>query len=170
MFRFFFLILRLLEVLVPKAQCFTTACLHARTHCVGFSCADLVDRVRREIELHRDLLHNHIVQLHHYFEDETAVYLVLELAHYGNIQRYIEESLRRQLTLVETRQYFYQVCNFSITLCFAAQLTQHSNQHTPNTQNTFKAPHTHPTPHTPQQIRARKQRPNKRKCATLPVS
>ncbi|XP_068227906.1 uncharacterized protein [Palaemon carinicauda] len=35
-------------------------------------------KIAREIEVHRHLRHRHVVRFHHYFEDDTNVYIILE--------------------------------------------------------------------------------------------
>ena len=35
-------------------------------------------QIVREVELHRDLKHKHVVEFHSYFEDDENVYIVLE--------------------------------------------------------------------------------------------
>lgn len=51
----------------------------------------MVDRVRQEIAIHSQLKHPSILELYTFFEDANYVYLVLELAHNGELHRYLKE-------------------------------------------------------------------------------
>lgn len=51
----------------------------------------MVDRVREEIKIHTHLKHPAIIELYTFFEDAQYVYLVLELAHNGELQRYFKK-------------------------------------------------------------------------------
>ena len=52
----------------------------------------LVGRVRQEVAIHSRLKHPAILELYTFFEDENFVYLVLELAHNGELQRYLRQA------------------------------------------------------------------------------
>jgi serine/threonine protein kinase len=41
--------------------------------------------VRREIELHSGITHDHIIRLHEWTEDQTKLYLILEYASRGSL-------------------------------------------------------------------------------------
>lgn len=53
--------------------------------------AGMVGRVRQEVTIHSRLKHPSVLELYTFFEDSNYVYLVLELCHNGELQRYIKE-------------------------------------------------------------------------------
>lgn len=53
--------------------------------------AGLTNRVRQEVEIHSRLKHPSILQLYTFFQDENYVYLVLELAHNGELNRFLKQ-------------------------------------------------------------------------------
>ncbi|OXU23422.1 hypothetical protein TSAR_006105 [Trichomalopsis sarcophagae] len=53
--------------------------------------AGMVGRVRQEVTIHSRLKHPTILELYTFFEDSNYVYLVLELCHNGELQRYLKE-------------------------------------------------------------------------------
>lgn len=52
----------------------------------------MINRVRQEVSIHSRLKHKSILELHTFFEDLEYVYIVLELAHNGELQKYIKEN------------------------------------------------------------------------------
>ncbi|XP_076277413.1 polo like kinase SAK [Lasioglossum baleicum] len=52
--------------------------------------AGMVGRVRQEVAIHSRLKHPAVLELYTYFEDSNYVYLVLELCHNGELQRYLK--------------------------------------------------------------------------------
>lgn len=56
----------------------------------------LINRVRQEVTIHSKLNHPAILKLYAFFEDQSFVYLVLELCSRGELQKHIK-SLRRVL-------------------------------------------------------------------------
>ncbi|CAI9734144.1 serine/threonine-protein kinase PLK4-like isoform X2 [Octopus vulgaris] len=52
--------------------------------------ADMVTRVRKEVEIHSRMKHPAVLELYTYFEDKNYVYLVLELCHRGELHRYLK--------------------------------------------------------------------------------
>lgn len=58
----------------------------------------MVDRVKQEVAIHSKLKHPSILELYTFFEDADYVYLVLELAHNGELHRYLKESKRVSCT------------------------------------------------------------------------
>ncbi|XP_064636787.1 serine/threonine-protein kinase PLK4-like isoform X2 [Lineus longissimus] len=52
--------------------------------------ANMVERVKKEVEIHSRLKHPSILELYSYFEDANYVYLVLELCHNGELYRYLK--------------------------------------------------------------------------------
>lgn len=54
--------------------------------------AGMVGRVRQEVAIHSRLKHPSVLELYTFFEDENYVYLVLELCHHGELQRYLKNS------------------------------------------------------------------------------
>ncbi|XP_069977050.1 serine/threonine-protein kinase PLK4 [Penaeus vannamei] len=68
----------------------------------------LINRVRQEVTIHSKLNHPAILKLYAFFEDQSFVYLVLELCSRGELQKHIK-SLRRVLNEDEAREYLSQV-------------------------------------------------------------
>lgn len=66
------------------------------------------NRVKQEVAIHAKLKHTSILQLYTFFEDISYVYLVLELAHHGELQRYLKDTATR-LTEIETANIIGQV-------------------------------------------------------------
>ncbi|XP_055903929.1 serine/threonine-protein kinase PLK4 [Eupeodes corollae] len=56
--------------------------------------AGMTNRVRQEVEIHSRLKHPSILELYTFFQDQNYVYLVLELAHNGELHRYLKQSMR----------------------------------------------------------------------------
>ncbi|XP_055530528.1 serine/threonine-protein kinase PLK4 isoform X2 [Wyeomyia smithii] len=54
--------------------------------------AGMANRVRQEVSIHSRLKHPSILELYTFFEDANYVYLVLELAENGELQRYLRET------------------------------------------------------------------------------
>lgn len=54
----------------------------------------MTNRVKQEVAIHSKLKHPSILELYTFFEDVNYVYLVLELAQNGELQRYLKESQR----------------------------------------------------------------------------
>lgn len=52
----------------------------------------MVSRVRQEVAIHSRLKHPSVLELYTFFEDSDYVYLVLELAHNGELQRFIKNN------------------------------------------------------------------------------
>jgi len=52
---------------------------------------NMMKRVRNEVEIHCQLKHPSILELYSYFEDSGHVYLVLELCHNGEVQKYLKQ-------------------------------------------------------------------------------
>lgn len=52
----------------------------------------MTDRVKQEADIHRRLSHPAVLQLFRFFEDANYIYLVLELAEYGDIQNYLSTN------------------------------------------------------------------------------
>ncbi|KAK7496406.1 hypothetical protein BaRGS_00012328 [Batillaria attramentaria] len=70
--------------------------------------AGMVARVKKEVEIHSRLKHPSILELYNYFEDSNYVYLVLEMCHNGEFQRYLRTE-SRVLTEAEARKVMLQV-------------------------------------------------------------
>ena len=66
------------------------------------------ERVRQEVGIHARLNHPSIVKLISYFEDNTYVYLVLELCHNGELARYLRNT-KLAFSEQEARVIFEQV-------------------------------------------------------------
>uniref|UniRef100_A0A182RJU0 Serine/threonine-protein kinase PLK4 n=1 Tax=Anopheles funestus TaxID=62324 RepID=A0A182RJU0_ANOFN len=78
---------------VYRARCLLTGCFVAikminkqKMHSSGMAI-----RVRQEVAIHSKLKHASILELYTFFEDFDHVYLVLELAENGELQRYLRE-------------------------------------------------------------------------------
>lgn len=70
----------------------------------------MVNRVRQEVAIHSKLKHPAILELYTFFEDANNVYLVLELAHNGELHRYMKDH-QRVMTEIETATILSQVVN-----------------------------------------------------------
>uniref|UniRef100_A0A1Q3FX01 Serine/threonine-protein kinase PLK4 n=1 Tax=Culex tarsalis TaxID=7177 RepID=A0A1Q3FX01_CULTA len=81
------------------------ACVYrAKCHRTGISVAikmidkklmqssGMANRVRQEVSIHSRLKHPSILELYTFFEDANFVYLVLELAENGELQRYLRDT------------------------------------------------------------------------------
>jgi len=53
----------------------------------------MVGRVRQEVAIHSRLKHPSVLELYTFFEDMNYVYLVLELCHNGELQRYLKNNV-----------------------------------------------------------------------------
>lgn len=58
-----------------------------------------------EIKIHKGLMHKHVVQFHHFFEDAENVYILLELC----TNQTMNELLRRRKRLTELEVQCYLV-------------------------------------------------------------
>ncbi|XP_012235642.1 serine/threonine-protein kinase PLK4 [Linepithema humile] len=58
----------------------------------------MVDRVNQEVRIHSQLKHPAILELYRYFEDRNYVYLVLELCHNGEFQRFLKTQGAKALS------------------------------------------------------------------------
>ncbi|KAJ3293304.1 Serine/threonine-protein kinase plk4 [Borealophlyctis nickersoniae] len=54
--------------------------------------ANMTRRVANEVEIHWQLRHKSILELYNYFEDDSYVYLVMELCKNGELYRYIQQQ------------------------------------------------------------------------------
>lgn len=70
--------------------------------------AGMTSRVRNEVEIHSQLKHPSVLELFNYFEDNHYVYLILEICHNGELNRYLKTK-RRTLTENEARRILTQV-------------------------------------------------------------
>lgn len=59
--------------------------------------AGMVGRVRQEVAIHSRLKHPAVLELYTFFEDANYVYLVLELCHNGELQRFLKLQGSRAL-------------------------------------------------------------------------
>ena len=55
----------------------------------------MVTRVRNEVEIHSRLKHPAVLELYNYFEDANYVYLVVEMCHNGELNRYLKSTMTR---------------------------------------------------------------------------
>ncbi|KAI8621193.1 kinase-like domain-containing protein [Chytriomyces sp. MP71] len=65
--------------------------------------SNLSSRVQTELQIHSNLSHPSILQLHTYFESASHVYLVTELCPHGELYRYIQGRTNGHLTEAEAR-------------------------------------------------------------------
>lgn len=75
----------------------------------------MTQRVEHEVKIHYQLKHPSILELFTFFEDKNYVYLVLELCHNGEMQRYLK-TRQKPLDEDETRHYLKQVVDGMIYL------------------------------------------------------
>lgn len=60
--------------------------------------AGMKERVEQEVGIHVRLKHPTILEMYTFFEDEHYVYLVLELCHNGELQRYLKAQGTKTLS------------------------------------------------------------------------
>lgn len=65
------------------------------------------EKILREIDLHRKLLHKNVVQFHHFFEDKENVYIILEYCSRKSLVHVLKN--RKVLTEPEVRYYMHQL-------------------------------------------------------------
>ena len=70
--------------------------------------AGMAARVKKEVEIHSRLKHPSILELYNYFEDSNYVYLVLEICHNGELNRYLKANCR-VVSETEARHYMLQI-------------------------------------------------------------
>ncbi|OWF53904.1 serine/threonine-protein kinase PLK4-like isoform X2 [Mizuhopecten yessoensis] len=70
--------------------------------------AGMVARVKKEVEIHSRLKHPSILELYNYFEDNNYVYLVLEISHNGELNRYLKANCK-VLTEAEAQHFMRQI-------------------------------------------------------------
>lgn len=77
---------------------------HTYTHSLSLSkqidkklmqASSMIVRVRNEVEIQSRLKHPTILELYNYFEDTNYVYLVLEMCHNGELNRYLRTTKKR---------------------------------------------------------------------------
>nr|XP_018670432.1 serine/threonine-protein kinase PLK4-like isoform X1 [Ciona intestinalis] len=68
----------------------------------------MVSRVRSEVEIHAQLKHPSILELHHCFEDADHVYLILELCMKGELNRFLK-SQGNSLCEQQVREFMVQI-------------------------------------------------------------
>lgn len=70
--------------------------------------AGMVQRVQNEVKIHCQLKHPSILELYNYFEDSNYVYLVLEMCHNGEMNRYLKNR-RKPFSENEARHFMHQI-------------------------------------------------------------
>ncbi|XP_005069740.1 serine/threonine-protein kinase PLK4 isoform X1 [Mesocricetus auratus] len=70
--------------------------------------AGMVQRVQNEVKIHCQLKHPSILELYNYFEDNNYVYLVLEMCHNGEMNRYLKNRMK-PFSESEARQFMHQI-------------------------------------------------------------
>ncbi|MEE6461586.1 hypothetical protein FKM82_001330 [Ascaphus truei] len=68
----------------------------------------MVQRVRNEVEIHCQLKHPSILELYNYFEDSNYVYLILEMCHNGEMNRFLK-SKKKHFSEEEARHFMHQI-------------------------------------------------------------
>ncbi|XP_068136107.1 serine/threonine-protein kinase PLK4 isoform X2 [Hyperolius riggenbachi] len=68
----------------------------------------MVQRVRNEVEIHCQLKHPSILELYNYFEDSNYVYLILEMCHNGELNRFLKNR-KKPFTEKEARHFMEQI-------------------------------------------------------------
>ncbi|XP_066429864.1 serine/threonine-protein kinase PLK4 isoform X1 [Eleutherodactylus coqui] len=68
----------------------------------------MVQRVRNEVEIHCQLKHPSILELYNYFEDTNYVYLILEMCHNGEMNRYLKNR-KKPFAGKEARHFMEQI-------------------------------------------------------------
>ncbi|KAM9329358.1 serine/threonine-protein kinase PLK4 [Gastrophryne carolinensis] len=68
----------------------------------------MVQRVRNEVEIHCQLKHPSILELYNYFEDSNYVYLILEMCHNGEMNRYLKNR-KKPFSEKEARHFMEQI-------------------------------------------------------------
>ncbi|XP_012288170.1 serine/threonine-protein kinase PLK4 [Orussus abietinus] len=71
--------------------------------------AGMVGRVRQEVAIHSRLKHPAVLELYTFFEDANYVYLVLELCHNGELQRFLKTQGSRALSEEQAGRIIKQV-------------------------------------------------------------
>lgn len=97
---------------VYKAKCLKTGIFVAikmidkkQMHAAG-----MVDRVQQEVTIHYRLKHPSILELYTFFEDANYVYLVLELCHNGELQKFLKTNTENHcLSEIEASNVIRQV-------------------------------------------------------------
>ncbi|XP_007495558.2 serine/threonine-protein kinase PLK4 isoform X2 [Monodelphis domestica] len=70
--------------------------------------AGMVRRVQEEVKIHCQLKHPSILELYNYFEDNNYVYLVLEMCHNGEVNRYLKNKMK-PFSESQARQFMHQI-------------------------------------------------------------
>ncbi|XP_006153205.1 serine/threonine-protein kinase PLK4 [Tupaia chinensis] len=70
--------------------------------------AGMVQRVQNEVKIHCQLKHPSILELYNYFEDNNYVYLVLEMCHNGEMNRFLKNRMK-PFTENEARHFMHQI-------------------------------------------------------------
>ncbi|XP_021092134.1 serine/threonine-protein kinase PLK4 isoform X2 [Heterocephalus glaber] len=70
--------------------------------------AGMVQRVQNEVKIHCQLKHPSVLELYNYFEDNNYVYLVLEMCHNGEMNRYLKNRMK-PFSENEARHFMHQI-------------------------------------------------------------
>uniref|UniRef100_A0A8C5L849 Serine/threonine-protein kinase PLK4 n=1 Tax=Jaculus jaculus TaxID=51337 RepID=A0A8C5L849_JACJA len=70
--------------------------------------AGMVQRVQNEVKIHCQLKHPSILELYNYFEDNNYVYLVLEMCHNGEMNRFLKNRMK-PFSESEARHFMHQI-------------------------------------------------------------
>lgn len=75
----------------------------------------ILNRIKREVEIHHQLKHENIVELYSFFEDNTSVYLIQELCEEGELYSHLQMN-HSSFSLSTIRSLFSQILNGMIYL------------------------------------------------------
>lgn len=67
----------------------------------------MVSRVKQEVSIHSRLKHPSILELFICFEDINYVYLILELCHNGELQKYVKEKVNYDKIIFRSSEYIF---------------------------------------------------------------
>ncbi|XP_068947253.1 serine/threonine-protein kinase PLK4 isoform X2 [Petaurus breviceps papuanus] len=70
--------------------------------------AGMVQRVQNEVRIHCQLKHPSVLELYSYFEDSNYVYLVLEMCHNGEVNRFLKNK-KQPFSESQARQFMHQI-------------------------------------------------------------
>jgi len=68
--------------------------------------SNYITQIKREVEIHLQLKHHHIIDIIDYYEDPSNIYIVMKLAKNGNLFNYLQK--KRILQENEAFIYFFQ--------------------------------------------------------------
>lgn len=72
------------------------------------STTGMIQRVKNEVTIHHQLRHPNILELYHFFEDATMVYLIMELCANGELFHFLKKR-KGALSEEEARGFFFDI-------------------------------------------------------------